>query len=252
MPALARDFQVIAVDQRGIGLSDKPAGGYDTGTQANDMVALMEALGHQRFAMVGVDTGMPIAYALAADHPDRLDRLVVGEAVIAGVTPSPPLFGPAKLNEAFWHIPFNRIAKVNEQLVKGREDIFFGSRLLGLPDYAVKYYIDILASDPDALRGSFGQYRAWDTNGAQNVQRKTRKLTLPVLAIGGANGIGKGVITTMRLVADNVQGLIIPNTGHWLAEQAPQEMVAALTAFLAPYRDAAVAARDPRLRAALD
>ncbi len=65
MPALARDFQVIAVDQRGIGLSDKPAGGYDTGTQANDMVALMEALGHQRFAMVGVDTGMPIAYALA-------------------------------------------------------------------------------------------------------------------------------------------------------------------------------------------
>ncbi|HEX9200764.1 MAG TPA: alpha/beta fold hydrolase [Acidobacteriaceae bacterium] len=65
MPALARDFQVVAVDQRGIGLSDKPAGGYDTGTQANDMVALMEALGHQRFAMVGVDTGMPIAYALA-------------------------------------------------------------------------------------------------------------------------------------------------------------------------------------------
>ena len=68
MPALARDFEVIAVDQRGIGLSDKPESGYDGGTQANDMVALMDALGHQRFAMIGFDTGMPIGYALAADH----------------------------------------------------------------------------------------------------------------------------------------------------------------------------------------
>ncbi|HEX6654972.1 MAG TPA: alpha/beta hydrolase, partial [Candidatus Limnocylindria bacterium] len=70
MPALARDFQVIAVDQRGIGLTDKPRGGYDTGSQANDLVALRQALGHQRFAVYGTDTGMPIAYALAADHPD--------------------------------------------------------------------------------------------------------------------------------------------------------------------------------------
>ena len=81
MPVLARDFQVIAVDQRGIGLSDKPTTGYDSGSQANDMVALMDALGHKRFAMYGTDTGMPIAYAVAADHPDRLDRLVVSEAV---------------------------------------------------------------------------------------------------------------------------------------------------------------------------
>src|SRR6266849_2798634 len=80
MPALARDFQVIAVDQRGIGLSDKPEGGYDPGTLAADLVALMEALGHQRFAMYGTDVGMPIAYALAADHHERLDRLVVAEA----------------------------------------------------------------------------------------------------------------------------------------------------------------------------
>src|SRR4051795_11924372 len=77
MPALARDFQVIAVDQRGIGLTDKPQGGYDTGTLAGDLVALMEALGHQRFALVGHDTGMPIGYALAADYSERLDRLAV-------------------------------------------------------------------------------------------------------------------------------------------------------------------------------
>ena len=110
MPALARDFEVIAVDQRGIGLSDKPQDGYDTGTLANDLVALMDALGHQRFAMVGFDTGMFIGYALAADHPDRVDRLAVGEAPLPGVSPSPPLFVPGPLNERLWHLTFNRLA----------------------------------------------------------------------------------------------------------------------------------------------
>src|SRR5215468_119189 len=79
MPALARDFQVIAVDQRGMGLSDKPASGYDTGTLARDLIALMDALGHQRFAVVGHDTGLAISYALAADHPDRVERIALAE-----------------------------------------------------------------------------------------------------------------------------------------------------------------------------
>src|SRR5215213_5457395 len=57
MPELARDFEVIAVDQRGMGLTDKPQDGYDTGTLAGDLVALMDTLGHERFAVVGHDTG---------------------------------------------------------------------------------------------------------------------------------------------------------------------------------------------------
>src|ERR687895_767391 len=93
MPELARDFEVIAVDQRGIGLSDKPQDGYDTGTLAGDLVALMDALGHKRFAVAGHDTGLIIGYALAADHPDRVDRLVVAE--VPGpleLATSPPMF----------------------------------------------------------------------------------------------------------------------------------------------------------------
>ena len=87
MPALARGFFVVAVDQRGIGLSDKPQDGYDTATLAADLVALMDALGHRRFALYGTDVGMPIAYALAADHRDRLDRLGVSEAPLPGYLP---------------------------------------------------------------------------------------------------------------------------------------------------------------------
>lgn len=95
MPALARHFEVIAPDQRDRGLTDKPppggtGSGYDTGTLAEDLAAMMDALGHRRFTVVGCDTGMDIAYALAADHRDRVDRLAVAEAVLPGVQPSPP------------------------------------------------------------------------------------------------------------------------------------------------------------------
>jgi pimeloyl-ACP methyl ester carboxylesterase len=238
MPTLARDFQVVAVDQRGIGLSDKPPNGYDTGTLANDLVALMDALGHQRYALVGFDTGMPIAYALAADHPDRVERLVVGEAFLPGLSPSPPLVLPPQLNDRLWHIAFNQLEKVNEQLVTGREAIFFGAEYAAsagtnkLPDDTVSYYVDRLASDPEALHGSFGWYRAIHTTIAQNQQRMERRLTLPVLAIGGAESSGAMVGATMQLVADDVQTLVIPDSGHWVAEQAPEELLAALTAFL--------------------
>ena len=244
MPALARDFTVVAVDQRGIGLSDKPHDVYDTGTVAADLVALMDALGHQRFALYGTDTGMPISYALAADHPDRVERLVVSEAPIPGVSPSPPLLVPPRLNARLWHLTFNQLpGEVNEALVRGREDVFFGAEFDAsagtnkLPDDAVRYYIDTLAADPEALRGSFEIYRAFPEIIAQNEQRKTRRLTLPVLAIGGAESSGEGAANTMRLVADDVQGVVLPDCGHWVAEQAPEALLAALTAFLAPYRD---------------
>jgi pimeloyl-ACP methyl ester carboxylesterase len=258
MPALARDFAVVAVDQRGIGLSDKPQDGYDTGTIARDLVALMDALGHQRFALYGTDVGMPIAYALAADHPDRVDRLVVSEAPLPGISPSPPLFLPPQLNAILWHLAFNQLPKINEQLVTGREDIFFGAEFDAsagtnkLPDYAVRYYIDTLAADPDHLRGSFEFYRAIPATSAQNEQRKTRRLTLPVLAIGGAESSGEGVGNTMKLAADDVQTVVLTGSGHWVAEQAPEQLLAALTAFLAPYRDAAAAAHNPSSHAAGD
>jgi pimeloyl-ACP methyl ester carboxylesterase len=244
MPVLARDFSVVAVDQRGIGLSDKPEDGYDTGTLAGDLVKLMDALGHPRFALYGTDVGMPIAYALAADHPDRVERLVVSEAPLPGISPSPPLFLPPLLNERLWHLAFNQLPKINEQLVTGREDIFFGAEFDAsagthkLPDDAVKYYIDILASDADHLRGSFGFYRAIPATAAQNEQRKARRLTMPVLAIGGEESSGEGPGSTMKLVADDVQTMVLAGSGHWVAEQAPDQLLAALTAFLAPYRDA--------------
>ncbi|MGA4845912.1 alpha/beta fold hydrolase [Streptomyces sp. G5(2025)] len=255
MPALAQDFHVVAVDPRGVGLSDKPRDGYDTGTLARDMVALMESLGHQRFAMVGHDIGMWTGYALAADHPDRLDRLAVAEATIPGVSSTPPLFGGKEANDRLWHFAFNRLADVNEQLVSGREHLYFGHQFAtksakALPDYAVQHYIDTLAADPEALRSSFEFYRALDTTIAQNQKRMGRRLSLPVLAIGGAENLGASVGATMKLAADDVESLVVPGCGHYPAEEAPEEMLSALTAFLAPYRDKRTASAVPTARGA--
>jgi pimeloyl-ACP methyl ester carboxylesterase len=251
MPALARDFSVIAVDQRGIGLSDKPEEGYDTGTLAGDLAGLMDALGHEQFAVVGVDTGLLIGYALAADYPSRVERLAVGEAPLPGIGPPPPLILPDQIVDRLWHIPFNQLKETNEKLVAGREDIFFGAEFSAsagtnkLPDYAVRYYVDGLAASPEALHGSFQLYRAFGATAAQNQQRQARRLAMPVLAMGGAESSGAMVSDTMKLVAEDVQTLVIPGVGHWLAEQAPEEMLAALTAFLAPYRGGTAAAPNP-------
>jgi pimeloyl-ACP methyl ester carboxylesterase len=243
MPALARDFRVVAVDQRGMGLSDKPEDGYDSGTQANDMVALMDALGHQRFAVVGTDTGLPIGYALAADHPDRIACVALAEVPgPPGALPSPPMFAPGPINDRYWHIPFNRINKLNEQLVQGRERLFFSWEFTiqggKLPDDLIDYYVGML-SNPDSLRGSFGFYRAWDAMMAQNEKRKNKRLAMPVLGIGGAASTGDKVGEAMKLLADDVQTAVIPNSGHFVAEENPDALLAALASFLAPYREMA-------------
>jgi len=253
MPTLAEDFEVIAVDQRGIGLSDKPQGGYDIGTLASDLVALMDVLGHEEFAVYGTDTGMPIAHALAADYPERVARLVVSEAFLPGIASTLPLFVPPVLNARLWHLMFNQLpGEVNEALVKGREEIFFGAEFAAsagatkLPDETVKYYVDTLAADPEALRGSFGFYRAISESAAQNEERKDRRLTMPVLGIGGEESGGENAANAMKLVADDVQAVVLRGSGHWVAEQAPDQLLAALTDFLAPYREAAPAAARTR------
>jgi pimeloyl-ACP methyl ester carboxylesterase len=72
---------------------------------------------------------------------------------------------------------------------------------------------------------------------------------MPVLAIGGAASWGEAV---GHVAANHLQTVVIPGTGHWVAEMAPEEMLAALTAFLAPYRDGTAAAKNARLQAAAE
>ncbi|MGW2288128.1 alpha/beta fold hydrolase [Streptomyces phaeochromogenes] len=243
MPALARRHTVVAVDSRGAGLSDKPDDGYDAGTLSADLVALMAALGHDRFDVVGHDIGTWTGYALAADHPERVDRLAIVEAVIPGLTPSPPFFGPAAANLRLWQFGFNRLDDLNEELVRGRERLFFGWQFAtkaatptAIPAYAVDVYVDAITADPRALRASFACYRALDETIAQNEQRSKTRLSLPVLALGGALWSGTSAAQTMRLAADDVTGVVLDDCGHYPAEEQPARFAEILEDFLAANR----------------
>ena len=164
MPTLARDFEVDRGRPARHGPVRQTRGGYDTGTQAGDLIALMDALGHERFAVVGHDTGFAISYALAADHPDRVERVALAEIPGSpGTATAPPLFVPGPLNDRLWHLRFNRVDKLNEQLVAGREGIFFGWEFDAGGQEAARRgdrLLRPLLSNPDSLRGSFGWYRA--------------------------------------------------------------------------------------------
>jgi pimeloyl-ACP methyl ester carboxylesterase len=237
MPRLAQDFRVVAVDPRGVGISDAPSGGYDSATLARELVALMDRLGHGRFALVGHDVGMWTSYALAVDHPDRVTRLVLAEANIPGVAPSPPLLGPEAANDRLWHFAFNRKRGLNEELVRGREHLYFGDQFAAkaavpLPEAVVGYYVQTIARSADALRASFEFYRAIDEIIAQNERRRARPLTIPVLTLAGDRSLGSRVGEIGQLIAADPINVVIENCGHYLPEEQPEALLDYLLPFL--------------------
>lgn len=165
MPALAEHFTVIAADHRGQGASDKPATGYDAATLADDLAGLMAALGHSRYAVAGIDLGMATGYALAGSHGERVTQLAVVEAILPGISPLPNLLSDATTNEFLWHFAFNRLQDINERMVAGREEIYFGHQFAtkaaspdAIPPHAVDLYVEALR-DPAALHASFEIFR---------------------------------------------------------------------------------------------
>ena len=243
MPRLAQRFTVIAPDQRGIGRSTAATDGYDAANLANDVVALVDALGYGRFAAVGHDTGYIIGYALAADHPDRVARIALAEIPgPPGVGHDPSLFLPDPVNDRVWHLTFNRVAdELIIDMVHGFADGFFGY------EYAIQsggatltaatqaYYVELYNRDRDRLRATFGLYRALFTTYLQNQERAKTSLTLPILGIGGEKSYGPASGDALRPVATNVQTAVIPGVGHWVAETAPAAMLQLLDEFLTPY-----------------
>ncbi len=242
MPALAEHYSLVVAEPRGLGLSDKPQSGYDTAILANDLVGVMAALGHERFAVVGHDVGMWIGYAMAADHPQRVARLAVMDANVPGVLPSPPLLGEAALNKRLWHFAFNRLDGLNERMVEGREEIYFGDQFTAkaatpqsISAETAAIYIAPIKASRNALRASFELYRCVDTNIALNTERKKIMLEMPVLAIGGAIGLGERVGDQMKLVARDVTTVSIPGCGHYVPEEAPEASLNAILPFLDGY-----------------
>lgn len=239
MLPLSKHFKVIAVDPRGLGISDKPEDGYDVDTLADDMFDLMDVLGHDTFLMAGHDIGVMVGYAMVASRAERISRLAVGEGTIPGASPSPELIpDDRRLSDFLWHFAFNRAFDVNERLVEGREDIYFNYQFAtkagsadGVPKYARDFYIELLRRIPGTLHSSFNYYRAVDETIPQVRKHKANKVSTPVFTFSGALACGSMVEQEWRSLATNVESLIIPESGHFPAEETPEVLLEALLKF---------------------
>src|SRR5437868_11579970 len=229
---LMKDHTVVVPDLRGIGRSSKPAGGYDKKTQAKDIRAVATALGFDRTFVVAHDIGNMVAYAYAATDPEKVERLVVMDAPIPGIEP----WNEILLNPGVWH--FNFHGPDAERLVAGRERIYFDriwNDFTGdpsKPDEATRNSFAATYAQPGGMRAGFAQFTAFSQDAKDNEIFKRRKLTMPVLAVGGEKSFGPLQAVIMRHVAINVQEAVVPGSGHWLMEERPSYTVTLIRSFL--------------------
>ena len=228
---LAHDYRVVVPDLRGMGLSSHPAAGYDKKTQAADIRSVLTHLGIDRAAIVGHDLGATVAYAYAARHPDKTDRLVVMDAPVPGIPP----WDEIVRSPALWHFSFG--GPDAERLVAGRERIYldrFWNEFAGDPskvDEATRVHYTAFYELPGAMHSAFAQFLSIPRDVEDNKVSMTTRLTMPVLAIGAAKMFGANEAIVMRNAADNVTEVVIANSGHWLMEEQPAATIAAVRDF---------------------
>ena len=230
---LAKDHRVVVPDLRGMGLSSKPADGYDKKTQAGDIRTVLEHLCIDKDDVVGHDIGTMVAYAYAARYPDKTTKLVVMDAPVPGV---PPWEQIVRL-PVLWHFDFG--GPDAERLVKGRERIYldrFWNDFAGDPrkvDEGTRAHYAKLYARPGAMRASFAQFRSIRKDSEDNAESAKTKLPMPVLAIGGEKSFGANEAVVMRNAATDVTELVVSGAGHWLMEEAPEVTIQAVQGFLA-------------------
>jgi pimeloyl-ACP methyl ester carboxylesterase len=230
---LARDHLVIVPDLRGMGLSSKPAGGYDKATQGRDISGVLDVLKVGKVDLVTHDIGNMVGYAFAAENRDRIKRFVLMDAPLPGVGPWEELVK----NPLLWHFRFG--GPDMERLVAGRERIYldrFWNEFSATPakfSEASRVHYAALYARPGAMHAGFAQFAAFDRDAIDNAGFVAAgKLTMPVLAIGGGKSFGPTMATVMRFAASDVTEAVIPDSGHWLMEEQPAATIAAVRAFL--------------------
>ena len=230
---LARDHTVVVPDLRGMGLSSKPAGGFEKKTQAGDVAGVLDELKIDRADLVTHDIGNMVGYAFAAQYPDRVSRFVLIDAPLPGVGPWEEILK----NPLLWHFRFG--GPDMERLVAGRERIYldrFWNEFSAAPERfseAARTHYSKLYAMPGAMHSGFMQFAAFDQDAIDNQQLLAKgKLPMPVLAIGGEKSFGTTMAKIMHFAASNVREGVIPDSGHWIMEENPTATISMVRAFL--------------------
>jgi haloacetate dehalogenase len=244
-PALTEDNTVVVCDLKGYGASRSAPGGpqgegFSKREMAGELVELMAGLGFERFAVVGHDRGGRVAYRMALDHPDRVERLAV-----LNIVPTVDQFERMAGGAAIEYYPWFFLAQPPP----------FAERLIGASaEYFLRHTLDSFAGTPSALapQATERYVRAFtaevisamcaDYRAAFHIDRVTdaedrergHRIRCPVLVHWGAQegSLSDGPLVVWRRWAQDVDGGPLPS-GHFIAEEAPQELVDSLRSFLA-------------------
>src|SRR2546429_1963712 len=216
MTELARTHTVIAPDLRGIGQSSIPADGYTKAVMAQDIHSLVHSLGSPRIRLVGHDIGLMVAYAYAAQYPSEVDRIVLMDAFLPGVGNWRDVW----LLRDLWHFHF--YGETPLALVTGRERIYFehfwndfaADRTHSVPEADRRFYAKAYAQ-PGGMRAGFEYFRNFEQDAKDFDQLSAKPLPMPVLVLTGEKASGNFLIEQAKLVATNVQGQVVPGSGHW-------------------------------------
>jgi pimeloyl-ACP methyl ester carboxylesterase len=201
------------------------------------MAAFMQLLGHTRYAVAGHDLGGGVAYALAAQFPERVTRFAFMDMLLPG-------FGfeeawvPRPSGQFLWFAALNAVPGVIETLLQGREREYlehvlrggFTANKAGITDADVAAYTAAYAK-PGVLAALGGYFRAMWTNAEHNRASSGHKLTMPILAMGGEYSVGQGAAQSMSAVASDIKPAVIAGSGHWLPEENPAAVIEQLQAF---------------------
>lgn len=233
VPLLAKRFTVVAPDLPGIGDSAIPPDGLDMTSAAARIHTLVRSLGIEKARVVGHDIGLMVAYAYAAQYPAETEKLVLMDAFLPGVEGWEAIYNEPRI----WHFRFN--GPTPEALVAGRERTYFehfwndfaadGKRSIPEADrqaYAAAY------ARPGRMRAGWAYFVSFQ-KAAQDFARFARtRLTMPVLSMGGEKANGEALGSQARLVARDVQTVVVKDCGHWMMEEKPKETSEALVTFL--------------------
>jgi pimeloyl-ACP methyl ester carboxylesterase len=230
---MVKDHTVIVPDLRGMGLSSYPDAGYDKKTQAKDIATVMDQLKVDKADLVTHDIGNMVGYALAAQYPARITKWAIIDAPLPGIGPWEEILKSPLL----WH--FNFRGPDVDRLVKGRERIYldrFWNELSANPkaiDEATRQHYAKIYARPGAMHAAFKQFEAFAQDAKDNKDLEAKgKLTMTILALGAEKSFGTQQADIMRIVATNVEGGIIANSGHWIMEEQPDQTVKVVKTFL--------------------
>jgi pimeloyl-ACP methyl ester carboxylesterase len=241
---LAQHYRVIIVDLRGMGSSDKPAAGYDKKTMAQDIYELLRHLGVAKASLLGHDIGGMVASSFAFNYPEATEKLIVADGAhpSEGLRYMPLLPAPGAFADKMddqqpyvWWMAFNQVPGLPEQLLAGRFqhllDYLFAYVMLDESKmsafdravYAAAY------NQPESIRAANAWYQTLNQDIADAATYG--RLTMPVLGIGSYVSYGH-LQLSLPAVADQVQVVGLPDSGHYMFEEKPAEVMALVLDFL--------------------